>query len=35
MIVFENSIFGAFWLFTPKIGRPGYVEPGEIQDAAG
>ena len=25
---------GPIWLFTPKVGRPGYVEPSEIQDAA-
>lgn len=25
---------GPIWLFTPKMGRPGYVEPSEFQDAA-
>ena len=25
---------GPIWLFTPKMGRPGYVEPSDIQDAA-
>ena len=25
---------GPIWLFTPKVGRPGYVEPSEIRDAA-
>ena len=25
---------GPIWLLTPKVGRPGYVEPSEIQDAA-
>ena len=25
---------GPIWLFTPKVGRPGYVEPSDIQDAA-
>ena len=25
---------GPIWLFTPKVGRTGYVEPSEIQDAA-
>ena len=25
---------GPIWLFTPKVGRPGYVEASEIQDAA-
>ena len=25
---------GVVWLLTPKVGRPGHVEPGEINDAA-
>ena len=25
---------GVVWLLTPKAGRPGHVEPGEINDAA-
>ncbi|MEY3934873.1 MAG: hypothetical protein RI901_303 [Actinomycetota bacterium] len=25
---------GPIWLLTPKVGRPGYVEPSDIQDAA-
>jgi len=25
---------GAIWLFTPKVGRDGYVESSDIQDAA-
>jgi hypothetical protein len=25
---------GVVWLLTPKAGRPGHVEPGEIGDAA-
>ena len=25
---------GPIWLFTPKMGRPGYVEPSDIQDGA-
>ncbi len=25
---------GPIWLFTPKVGRSGYVEPSDIQDAA-
>ncbi len=25
---------GPIWLFTPKVGRPGYVESSDIQDAA-
>ena len=25
---------GAIWLFTPKVGREGYVESSDIQDAA-
>jgi hypothetical protein len=25
---------GPIWLFTPKVGRTGYVEPSDIQDAA-
>ncbi len=25
---------GQVWVFTPKIGRPGHVEPSDIQDAA-
>ena len=25
---------GPIWLFTPKVGRPGYVEPSDIQDVA-
>ena len=25
---------GPIWLFTPKMGRPGYVEASDIQDAA-
>ena len=25
---------GVIWLFTPKSGRPGHVEPSEIEDAA-
>ena len=25
---------GPIWLFTPKVGRAGYVEPSDIQDAA-
>ncbi|WP_371501431.1 DUF3052 domain-containing protein [Kitasatospora sp. NBC_00374] len=25
---------GAIWLFTPKAGREGYVEPSEISEAA-
>ena len=25
---------GVVWLLTPKPGRPGHVEPGEINDAA-
>ena len=25
---------GFVWLFTPKVGRPGYVEPGDVADAA-
>jgi hypothetical protein len=25
---------GPIWLFTPKVGRPGYVEASDIQDAA-
>ncbi len=25
---------GAIWVLTPKAGRPGHVEPSDIQDAA-
>lgn len=25
---------GPIWLFTPKVGRDGYVEPSDIKDAA-
>lgn len=25
---------GYIWLFTPKIGRPGYVEPSELSEGA-
>ena len=25
---------GPFWLLTPKVSRPGHVEPSDIQDAA-
>jgi hypothetical protein len=25
---------GPIWLLTPKTGRPGYVEPSDIQDSA-
>jgi hypothetical protein len=25
---------GQIWLFTPKVGRSGYIEPSDIQDAA-
>ena len=25
---------GPIWLFTPKVGRPGYIEASDIQDAA-
>ncbi len=25
---------GSIWLMTPKSGRPGHVEPSDIQDAA-
>jgi hypothetical protein len=25
---------GPIWLFTPKVGRAGHVEPSDIQDAA-
>jgi len=25
---------GPIWLFTPKVGRTGHVEPSDIQDAA-
>jgi hypothetical protein len=25
---------GPIWLFTPKVGRAGYIEPSDIQDAA-
>jgi hypothetical protein len=25
---------GSIWLMTPKAGRPGHVEPSDIQDAA-
>jgi hypothetical protein len=25
---------GSIWLLTPKAGRPGHVEPSDIQDAA-
>jgi hypothetical protein len=25
---------GVIWLLTPKSGRPGHVEPSEIQEAA-
>ena len=25
---------GIVWLLTPKVGRPGHVEPGDIGDAA-
>ena len=25
---------GPIWLLTPKVGRPGYVEPSDVQDAA-
>ena len=25
---------GPIWLMTPKVGRPGHVEPSDIQDAA-
>lgn len=25
---------GPIWLFTPKVGRAGYVEPSDIQDSA-
>lgn len=25
---------GPIWLLTPKMGRPGHVEPSDIQDAA-
>jgi len=25
---------GPIWLFTPKVGRPGYVEASDLQDAA-
>lgn len=33
MIVVKSSIAGPIWLFIPKVGRPDYVEPGEILDA--
>jgi len=25
---------GAIWVLTPKVGRPGHVEPSDIQEAA-
>ena len=25
---------GPIWVLTPKVGRPGHVEPSDIQDAA-
>lgn len=25
---------GPIWVMTPKVGRPGHVEPSDIQDAA-
>ncbi len=25
---------GAIWLLTPKVGRPGYVDPSDIHEAA-
>ena len=25
---------GPIWVLTPKVGRPGHVQPSEIQDAA-
>ena len=25
---------GPIWILTPKVGRPGHVEPSDIQDAA-
>jgi hypothetical protein len=25
---------GSIWVFTPKVGRDGHVEPSDIQDAA-
>jgi|UniRef100_UPI00404B1473 hypothetical protein len=25
---------GSIWVLTPKVGRPGHVEPSDIQDAA-
>ena len=25
---------GSIWLLTPKVGRPGYVDPADIADAA-
>ncbi len=25
---------GSIWVFTPKVGREGHVEPSDIQDAA-
>ncbi len=32
LIALEDG--GVVWLLTPKAGRPGHVEPGEIGDAA-
>ncbi|CAB4679171.1 MAG: DUF3052 family protein [Actinobacteria bacterium] len=28
------AVNGVIWLLTPKMGRPGHVEPSDIQDSA-
>ena len=28
------AVSGVIWLLTPKMGRPGHVEPSDIQDSA-
>ena len=30
----ELTETGAIWLMTPKVGRPGHIEPSDIADAA-
>jgi hypothetical protein len=30
----DLSATGHIWLFTPKVGREGYVEPSDLADAA-
>lgn len=30
----DLSASGVIWLLTPKVGRPGYVEPADVAEAA-